>query len=69
MTLDLINKLKSKNNLSQSEAKNFIDSVLQGEIKKNILTDFLKLLNAKGFCAKELTGFAEAMREVSNKVY
>jgi anthranilate phosphoribosyltransferase len=69
VTLDLINKLKSKNNLSQSEAKNFIDSVLQGEIKKNILTDFLRLLNAKGFCAKELTGFAEAMREVSNKVY
>ena len=69
MSLDLINKLKSKNNLSQREAKNFIDSVLQGEIKKNILTDFLKLLNAKGFCAKELTGFAEAMREVSNKVH
>jgi anthranilate phosphoribosyltransferase len=69
VSLDLINKLKSKNNLSQREAKNFIDSVLQGEIKKNILTDFLKLLNAKGFCAKELTGFAEAMREVSNKVH
>ena len=69
MSLDLINKLKSNNNLSRREAKNFIDSVLQGEIKKNILTDFLKLLNAKGFCAKELTGFAEAMREVSNKVH
>jgi anthranilate phosphoribosyltransferase len=69
VSLDLINKLKSNNNLSRSEAKNFIDSVLQGEIKKNILTDFLKLLNAKGFCAKELTGFAEAMREVSNKVH
>ena len=69
MSLDLINKLKSKNNLSQNEAKEFIDSVLQGEIKKNILTDFLKLLNAKGFCSSELTGFAEAMREVSNKVH
>jgi anthranilate phosphoribosyltransferase len=64
----LINKLKSKKNLSQGEAKEFIDSVLQGNIESNILTEFLKLLNEKGFCAKELTGFAEAMREVSNKV-
>lgn len=68
MHQSLINKLKSKKNLSQGEAKEFIDSVLQGNIDTNILTEFLRLLNEKGFCAKELTGFAEAMREVSNKV-
>ena len=68
MYQSLINKLKSKNDLSQDEAREFIDSVLQGEIPSNILTEFLKLLNLKGFSSEELTGFAKAMRNVSNKV-
>ena len=54
--------------ISQDEAREFIDSVLQGEIPSNILTEFLKLLNLKGFSSEELTGFAKAMRNVSNKV-
>jgi len=65
---NLINKLKAKNDLSRDEAREFIDSVLQGEIPSNILTEFLRLLNFKGFSSEELTGFAKAMRNVSNKV-
>ena len=68
MYQNLINKLKSKNDLSRDEAREFIDSVLQGEIPSNVLTEFLKLLNLKGFSSEELTGFAKAMRNVSNKV-
>ena len=68
MYQNLINKLKSKNDLSRDEAREFIDSVLQGEIPSNILTEFLRLLNLKGFSSEELTGFAKAMRNISNKV-
>ena len=68
MYQNLINKLKAKNDLSRDEAREFIDSVLQGEIPSNVLTEFLRLLNLKGFSSEELTGFAKAMRNVSNKV-
>ena len=37
MYKNLINKLKSKNDLSRDEAREFIDSVLQGEIPSNVL--------------------------------
>ena len=52
----------------EMKPREFIDSVLQGEIPSNVLTEFLKLLNLKGFSSEELTGFAKAMRNVSNKV-
>ena len=68
MFSDLFEKLKNNNNLSRDESKEFIDSVFTGSIPSKVLTEFLLLLNNKGFDSNELTGCALSMREASRKV-
>ena len=58
MFSDLFEKLKNNNNLSRDESKEFIDSVFTGSIPSKVLTEFLLLLNNKGFDSNELTGCA-----------
>lgn len=68
MYKDLLTKLKKGENLSKDESKGFIDLVFEGLIPTETLTESLTLLNDNGFGSEELTGFAESMRNASQKV-
>ncbi|MED5274488.1 MAG: anthranilate phosphoribosyltransferase [Pseudomonadota bacterium] len=65
---EIINKLKKNQNIGQNESTLFLRSVFNGDVKQEVLTEILILLNKKGITSNELTGFAQSMREVSKKV-
>ena len=68
MINSLLDKLKANKKLSISECVDFVELVFGGSVDSNTITDILLLINKNGFGSDELTGFATAMRNASQKV-
>ena len=68
MINSLLDKLKANKKLSITECIDFVELVFGGSVDSNTITDILLLINKNGFGSDELTGFATAMRNASQKV-
>jgi len=65
---NLLNKLLERKNLSMSEAKIFLQSVMKGEVLPTQLAAVFTALRMKGETTDEIVGFIKAMREQMTKV-
>ena len=68
MHQSLTDNLKNNKLPTESDCKLFLDSVFNGQIEDEKLTEVLRLINKIGFGSEQLTGFAKSMRGVSKKV-
>jgi len=62
MSISLLNKLIARENLTQAEAADLLDSLLVDEVTDARIAAVLIALAAKGETEEELAGFAETMR-------
>lgn len=58
----ILEKAISLNSLSTDESRFFLESVMKGEVSEILFSSFLTAMKIKGVNAKELTGFASALR-------
>lgn len=63
-----IDKLLSGINLSDIEAKELMDSIMEGEFTNTQISAVLVALRTKGETVEEITGFARAMKDKSKRV-
>jgi anthranilate phosphoribosyltransferase len=64
----LLNKLLDKQHLSQVEAREAMDYIMNGEVSPIVLSSFLTALKLKGETVDEITGFALGMREKADRL-
>lgn len=68
MFKNVIDKLLSGDNLSDTEAKELMDLIMSGELTDSQVSAVLVALRSKGETVEEITGFARAMKEKSKRV-
>ena len=59
----IIEQLLNKEDLNQSESRDVMSKIMSGKFNDAQIAGFLVALRSKGETAKEIAGFAEAMRE------
>ena len=60
----ILEQLLDKQNLTRDEAFNVMSSIMSGEFDDPQIAGFLMALRAKGETVDEITGFAQAMRDI-----
>ena len=68
MFKNTINQILSGKDLSDIEAKELMDSMMEGNLTDSQVSAVLIALRTKGETVEEITGFARAMKEKSKKV-
>lgn len=68
MIKEVISKIVLGKDLGQNEAKQSMDEIMSGNSTPSQIGAFLIALRMKGETVDEITGFAESMREKSNRV-
>lgn len=68
MFKDSINQILSGENLTDVEAKDLMDSIMEGDFTDSQLSAILVALRTKGETVEEITGFARAMKDKSKRV-
>jgi len=60
----ILEQILDKQNLTRDEAFNVMSSIMAGEFDDSQIAGFLMALRAKGETVDEITGFAQAMRDI-----
>ena len=60
----ILEQILDKQNLTRDEAFNVMSSIMSGEFDDSQIAGFLMALRAKGETVDEITGFAQAMRDI-----
>jgi anthranilate phosphoribosyltransferase len=68
MINEAIKKLAEKKDLTQIEAENVMNFIMEGKAEKQQIKDFLLGLKSKGETIDEITACAKIMREKSNRI-
>lgn len=66
--LPFLHRLVERRDLTESEAREAMAAILSGATPHTVVAAFVTALRMKGETAEELTGFAEAMRDVAQPV-
>ena len=61
---EILEQILDKQNLTRGEAFNVMSSIMLGEFDDSQIAGFLMALRAKGETVDEITGFAQAMRDI-----
>ena len=61
---EILEQILDKQNLTRGEAFNVMSSIMSGEFNDPQIAGFLMALRAKGETVDEITGFAQAMRDI-----
>ena len=65
---DILNKVVSKNDLTDVEAESVMKMIMSGELTESQIASFLTAMRLKGETVIELVGFVKIMREKSEKI-
>lgn len=68
MIQQAIHKLVEKNNLTKQEAYECVIEIMSGKSSEVLISSFLTALRMKGETASEISGCAQAMREMATKI-
>ncbi len=68
MIQQAIHKLVEKNNLTKQEAYECVIEIMSGKSSETLISSFLTALRMKGETASEISGCAQAMREMATKI-
>ncbi|MDP1678037.1 MAG: anthranilate phosphoribosyltransferase [Bacteroidota bacterium] len=68
MIQQAIHKLVEKNDLTKQEAYECLIEIMSGKSSETLISSFLTALRMKGETASEISGCAQAMREMATKI-